>query len=76
MRQMYVAESRGQAPGGPCRHVGCRLKEKTMELKELIRQLKAKLDDAEMASDIGNREEAREHLRFAKELLDDELNKD
>jgi len=44
-----------------------------MELKELIRQLKVKLDDAELAADAGKRDEARDHLRFAKDLLDEEF---
>lgn len=44
-----------------------------MELEELIRRLKAKLDDAELAADAGNRDEARDHLRFAKDLLDEEF---
>lgn len=44
-----------------------------MELEELIRQLKAKLDEAELAADVGKRDEARDHLRFAKDLLDEEF---
>lgn len=44
-----------------------------MKLKDLIRQLKIKLDAAELAEDVGSKEEAREHLRFARELLDAEF---
>lgn len=67
---------RGQAPGGSRRHAGSRLKEKTMELKDLIRQLKIAINAADLAEDVGNKEEAREHLRFARELLDEEFIKD
>lgn len=47
-----------------------------MELKDLIKALKTILDDAELAADAGNRDEAREHLRFAKDRLDEEFNKE
>ena len=48
-------------------------KEKAMELEDLITQLQAKLDDADLALDAGNRDTAREALREAKSLLDDEF---
>jgi len=44
-----------------------------MELEDLITQLQAKLDDADLALDAGNRDTAREALREAKSLLDDEF---
>lgn len=47
-----------------------------MELDELITQLQANLDDADLALDAEKRDEAREHLRKAKALLDDEFMKD
>jgi len=47
-----------------------------MELEELITQLQAKIDDADLAIDSEDRDEAREHLRAAKSLLDDEFLKD
>ena len=47
-----------------------------MELVELITELQAKLDDADLALDAGNVDEAREALRAAKELLDAEFMKD
>lgn len=65
-----------KASGGSCRHAGCRLKEKRMELKDLIRQLKIAVNAADLAEDVGNKEEAREHLSFARELLDEEFIKD
>ena len=55
---------------------GCRLKEKRMELVELITQLQAKLDDADLALDAEDVDGAREHLRVAKQLLDAEFLKD
>ena len=47
-----------------------------MELEDLITQLQANLDDADLAIDAEDRDEAREHLRAAKSLLDDEFIKD
>ncbi|GAJ10823.1 unnamed protein product [marine sediment metagenome] len=47
-----------------------------MELEDLITQLQAKLDDADLALDAEDREGARGHLREAKDLLDDEFLKD
>jgi len=47
-----------------------------MELKDLIRQLKIAVNAADLAEDVGNKEEAREHLSFARELLDEEFIKD
>jgi len=73
---MNVDDCSSKASGGSGKNAGCRLKEKTMELKDLIKQLKMKLDAAELASDIGNKEEARVHLRAAKCLLDEEFLKD
>lgn len=47
-----------------------------MELVDLITQLQGKIDDADLASDAENVDEARGHLRDAKDLLDDEFLKD
>ncbi|MBA7664248.1 hypothetical protein ES703_72305 [subsurface metagenome] len=47
-----------------------------MELENLITELQAKLDDADLALDAGNRDTAREALRDAKQLLDEEFIKD
>jgi hypothetical protein len=47
-----------------------------MELVDLITQLQAKIDDADLALDAENVDEAREHLREAKDLLDAEFLKD
>lgn len=47
-----------------------------MELEELITQLQLKLDDAALAVDAENVDEAREHLKAAKQMLDDEFIKD
>lgn len=47
-----------------------------MELNDLITQLQAKLDDADLALDSGDPHAAREHLREAKQLLDDEFIQD
>jgi len=44
-----------------------------MELDELIMELRRIIDEAGMASDAGNVDEAREQLREAKGLLDDEF---
>ena len=55
---------------------GCRLKEKRMELVELIASLKVKIDEADVALDSGDVDGAREYLREAKQLLDDEFMKD
>lgn len=48
-------------------------KEKRMELENLITELQAKLDDADLALDAEDRDRARRHLRAAKQLLEDEL---
>lgn len=47
-----------------------------MELKDLIRALCLEINAAELASDIGNKGEARDHLRLAKQLLDNEFDQD
>lgn len=47
-----------------------------MELKDLITQLYVELDEADTFLDAGDVDEAREHLRKEKELLDDEFVKD
>jgi Tfp pilus assembly protein FimV len=47
-----------------------------MELENLITELQGKLDDADLALDGGDVDEAREYLREAKALLDDEFLKD
>lgn len=44
-----------------------------MELVELIQELDNLIGEADMAADAGNVDEAREHLRKAKELLEDEF---
>ena len=44
-----------------------------MELEDLSSKLHAFLDEADMASDGGDTEMAREWLRKAKQLLDEEL---
>ncbi|MBA7649072.1 hypothetical protein ES703_56866 [subsurface metagenome] len=47
-----------------------------MELNELITQLQEKLDDADLALDAEDVDTARECLREAKQLLDDEFVQD
>ena len=47
-----------------------------MELVDLITELQAKIDDADLALDAENVDEAREALRAAKDLLDAEFLKD
>jgi len=47
-----------------------------MDMQVLIRDLQRILDEADVARDAGNVDEAREHLREAKKLLDDEFLKD
>jgi len=47
-----------------------------MELTDLIRALCMEINAAELAKDIGNVKEAREHLRLAKQLLDNEFDED
>lgn len=49
------------------------MKEKTMELKDLISELERILDRAGVAANDGDELQARGYLRAAKELLDDEL---
>jgi len=44
-----------------------------MELEELVKQLQDTLDDADLALDSADRNRAREHLREAKLLLDEEF---
>jgi len=44
-----------------------------MELEDLITQLQAKLDDADLALDAENVDEAKASLREARDLLDDAL---
>ena len=48
-------------------------KERTMEIEALIRELENLIGEADMAADAGSVDEARELLRTAKELLDDEF---
>ena len=43
-----------------------------MELEQLISELQIELDAADVALDAGNVDEAREHLRAEKDLLDNE----
>lgn len=52
------------------------MKEKTMELEKLISKLQEIIDKANMALDAKARKIAREHLREAKDILDDEFLKD
>ncbi len=52
------------------------LEEITMELNDLITELQAKLDDADLALDAENVDEAREALRAAKDMLDAEFLRD
>ncbi len=52
------------------------MKEKRMELNDLITELQGKIDDADLALDAGNVDEAREALRAAKDMLDAEFLKD
>ncbi|MBA7518883.1 hypothetical protein ES705_10957 [subsurface metagenome] len=47
-----------------------------MVLVELIASLDVLIGEADLAADGGYEDEAREHLRKAKELLDDEFLKD
>lgn len=47
-----------------------------MELVDLITELQANIDDADLALDAEDVDGAREHLRKAKELLDAEFLKD
>ncbi len=47
-----------------------------MDLVVLISDLQAILDVADVCLDAGNVDEAREHLRAAKSLLDDEFVQD
>lgn len=47
-----------------------------MEIKDLIKALCMEINAAELASDIGNVKEARQHLRLAKQLLDNEFDED
>ena len=47
-----------------------------MELVDLITQLQAKLDDADLALDAEDVDGAREALRAAKDLLDAEFLRD
>ena len=44
-----------------------------MELEELIKELDYLIGEADIAADAGNMDEAKEHLRKAKELLEDEF---
>jgi len=47
-----------------------------MELDDLILRLQEELEVAFVLADDGNKRDAREHLREAKKLLDDEFAKD
>jgi len=44
-----------------------------MEIKDLIQQLQDELNAAYVAADDDNEDEAREYLKAAKQMLDDEL---
>lgn len=44
-----------------------------MELDDLIREVQTIIDEADVALDGGDKDEAREQLREAKSLLDDEF---
>ena len=44
-----------------------------MELEELIQELENLIGEADMAADAGNVDEAKEHLREAKDLLEVEF---
>jgi len=44
-----------------------------MELKDLIQELERHMDSADIESDAGHVDEAREHLRQAKDILDEEF---
>ena len=47
-----------------------------MDLKDLISELQRVVDEADVALDAEHVDEAREHLRQAKSLLDDEFLRD
>ena len=47
-----------------------------MDTQVLIRDLRRILDEADVYLDAGDVDEAREHLREAKQLLDDEFIRD
>ncbi len=47
-----------------------------MELVDLIRELQKEIDAADLALDAGHVDEAKEHLRVAKQMLDAEFLKD
>jgi len=47
-----------------------------MDIQVLLRDLQRILDEADVILDAGNTDEAREHLREAKSLLDAEFLKD
>jgi len=44
-----------------------------MELNDLITELQGKIDDANIALEAKEKDEAREHLRAAKDMLDAEF---
>ena len=44
-----------------------------MEIEELIQEMENLIGEADMAADAGDVDEAREHLRKAKELLEAEF---
>jgi len=44
-----------------------------MEIEELIQELENLIGEADMAADAGKVDEAKEHLRKAKELLEAEF---
>lgn len=70
---MHVAGRSSEAPGGYRRQPAGRLKERTMDIQVLIRDLQRILDEADVALDAGNVDDARVHLSEAKKLLDDEF---
>jgi len=47
-----------------------------MELEELIRELDNLIGEADLAADSGKQADAKEYLRKAKELIEEELLKD
>lgn len=68
-----MADSRGKAPGGFRRLPAGQIRDRKMELDDLIMELRRIVDEAGVASDAGEVDEAREQLRTAKELLEDEF---
>lgn len=70
---MHVADSSSKAPGGYRRLPAGRLKEKRMEMEEVISAAQRLLDEAALASDAGDEDKAFKYLEATKQLLDDEF---